>query len=199
MRLSTEEREVVIIVDDTGPGVDPAIAPRLFEPFATTKPVGRGTGLGLSITQQIVRDHGGRVQLMPRAAGGTRAEIRLPGFSAKEHTVLIVEDDRSVRRALAADLRRGGFTTVSLSSVREARAWLSDHCCSAIVSDRSLGDGTSEDVLGFAAERCPKAGRLLLTAAVDARDRFADRRLEKPWDRKRLLSTVCDLCLIERT
>ena len=83
--------------------------------------------------------------------------------------------------------------------MREARAWLSDHCCSAIVSDRSLGDGTSEDVLGFAAERCPKAGRLLLTAAVDARDRFADRRLEKPWDRKRLLSTVCDLCLIERT
>ena len=35
--------------------------------------------------------------------------------------------------------------------------------------------------------------------SVDARDRFADRRLEKPWDRKRLLSTVCDLCLIERT
>ncbi len=66
---------VRIAVEDDGVGLDPAIRPRLFSPFVTTK--ARGTGLGLSLARKYVEAHGGTVTLEPLARG-TRAEIRLP-------------------------------------------------------------------------------------------------------------------------
>jgi PAS domain S-box-containing protein len=79
VRLVTDADMVRIQVDDDGGGVPESLKHRVFEPFATTKKHGKGTGLGLAITQQIVVDHGGRVELTPRPSGrGTRAEIALP-------------------------------------------------------------------------------------------------------------------------
>jgi two-component system NtrC family sensor kinase len=65
-------------VEDTGAGIPEAIRDRVFEPFFTTKPVGSGTGLGLAITHSIAEQHGGSVELSPRATGGTRAVFRFP-------------------------------------------------------------------------------------------------------------------------
>ncbi|WP_431268408.1 sensor histidine kinase [Dankookia sp. P2] len=53
--------QVSIEVADTGPGLDPAILPRLFEPFVTTKPAGEGLGLGLSVSHGLVRSMGGTI------------------------------------------------------------------------------------------------------------------------------------------
>ncbi len=61
--------QIVIAVTDTGPGIDPAIAPRLFEAFASGK--AQGMGLGLSISRTIVEAHGGRIWAEPAPAGGT--------------------------------------------------------------------------------------------------------------------------------
>lgn len=52
-----------ILISDTGPGIPPEIAPRIMEPFFTTKGVGKGTGLGLSIAKGIIEDHGGHISL----------------------------------------------------------------------------------------------------------------------------------------
>jgi signal transduction histidine kinase len=69
---------VRILVDDDGPGIDPAVAPRLFEPFFSTK--GSGTGLGLAIVRQAVEAHGGSVRVgRPPAGRGTRMIVLLPG------------------------------------------------------------------------------------------------------------------------
>ena len=76
--LQDDGSEAVITVDDDGPGVAPAIQGRLFEAFATDKPVGRGTGLGLYIVRGIVEDLGGTIALAPRYSRGTRAVLRLP-------------------------------------------------------------------------------------------------------------------------
>jgi signal transduction histidine kinase len=62
-------------VTDTGPGVDPTIAARLFEPFATSR--ADGVGLGLSIVREITAAHGGTVELVPSDVGAVFA-IRLP-------------------------------------------------------------------------------------------------------------------------
>ena len=73
------EGGVVLVVEDEGPGIDPALRQHLFEPFFTTKT--HGTGLGLAITQQIAKAHGGNIDCEPREGGeqGTRFTLWLPG------------------------------------------------------------------------------------------------------------------------
>lgn len=78
VRVLLEPSTVRVEIDDTGPGIAPEVASRLFEAFVTTKPPGQGTGLGLSIARQIVEDHGGQLLLGPRPEGGTRAIVVLP-------------------------------------------------------------------------------------------------------------------------
>lgn len=73
--------EVELAVRDTGPGVAPDLQERVFEPFFTTKPEGRGTGLGLAVTRDLVRAHGGRLELESRP-GDTRFRVRLPAVAA---------------------------------------------------------------------------------------------------------------------
>jgi two-component system, NtrC family, sensor kinase len=71
--------ELLIEVADNGTGIDPVNLPKLFDPFFTTKDVGEGTGLGLSIADNIVRGHGGRIEVDTQAASGTIFRVWLPG------------------------------------------------------------------------------------------------------------------------
>jgi C4-dicarboxylate-specific signal transduction histidine kinase len=73
--------EVVrLTIEDSGPGIPPAVLPRIFDPFFTTKGVGEGTGLGLAITYGIVQEHGGTIQASNTDAGGARFTIDLPAL-----------------------------------------------------------------------------------------------------------------------
>jgi two-component system C4-dicarboxylate transport sensor histidine kinase DctB len=71
---------VVVRVADNGQGIDPAIADRLFEPFATTKSREESSGLGLYVARQIAEQHGGTLMLEPASAGASFA-LRLPTLS----------------------------------------------------------------------------------------------------------------------
>ena len=76
-RLDTDGHSVRVGIADRGVGLPPGGADRLFEPFYTTKKSG-GTGLGLAISRDIVRRHGGDIQLAPREGGGVEAVVTLP-------------------------------------------------------------------------------------------------------------------------
>jgi len=78
IRTNCNDREVWVEIKDNGKGIAPEHLPRLFEPFFTTKPVGKGTGLGLSISQNIVRKHGGRIEVSSEIGQGSTFRIRLP-------------------------------------------------------------------------------------------------------------------------
>jgi CheY-like chemotaxis protein len=69
---------VRVCVTDSGTGIDPAVLPRIFEPFFSTKPREEGTGLGLSLVHGIVADHGGRIEVESRIGEGTTFMILLP-------------------------------------------------------------------------------------------------------------------------
>ena len=69
--------EVAISIEDSGPGIPPEVMPKIFEPFFTTKAKGEGTGLGLGIVQQIVKKHGGRIEVTSQP-GKTRFTVILP-------------------------------------------------------------------------------------------------------------------------
>ena len=119
---------VALMLSDSGLGMTPEVRDRLFEPFFTTKETGRGTGLGLSMVQAIVRQSAGHINIesqpgegttfklyfprqrdasvapMPAPAPSTRVAVKGAG------TVLLAEDDRSVRRLVSTELTRRGFT-----------------------------------------------------------------------------------------
>jgi two-component system, NtrC family, sensor kinase len=78
IRTGTDGEWVWIEVADTGVGIAPENISRIFEPFFTTKPVGKGTGLGLSVSYNIVKKHGGRIDVESEPGKGTRFTIHLP-------------------------------------------------------------------------------------------------------------------------
>ena len=73
---------VEVYVSDTGHGITPQAAERLFQPFMTTKTL--GMGIGLSISRTIVEAHGGRIWVAPNPKGGAIFRFTLPGVRAEE-------------------------------------------------------------------------------------------------------------------
>jgi two-component system, cell cycle sensor histidine kinase and response regulator CckA len=134
----SEGDRVQIMVTDSGTGMPPEVRERLFEPFFTTKKPGKGTGLGLPTVQGIVRQHGGTVVVTSAEGVGTSVSISLPRTDrplADPHvagapprslggseTVLLVEDDDSVRRVVRRILERSGYTVLEAASPGEAIA-----------------------------------------------------------------------------
>ena len=78
LRSGTDGEFAWVSVSDTGAGIEPAALSRIFEPFYTTKPVGEGTGLGLSVSWDIVRRHGGTIEVESVVGEGTTFTMRLP-------------------------------------------------------------------------------------------------------------------------
>jgi len=78
VRTWPEGAKVRIEVADNGPGLDPDVAPRLFQPFVSTKASGGGTGLGLSICRSIVESHGGSIEAASLPGSGARFTVTLP-------------------------------------------------------------------------------------------------------------------------
>jgi signal transduction histidine kinase len=80
MTVSTNRTytQIVIIVEDSGSGIDPAIMSRIFDPFFTTKEVGEGTGLGLAVTYSLVQQMGGTIEVTSEPGKRTAFTITLP-------------------------------------------------------------------------------------------------------------------------
>ena len=78
VRVEEEPHKVIVSVQDSGEGIPPEIQSKVFEPFFTTKEVGKGTGLGLSIVYEIVKNHGGDLELSSRPGQGATFTVRLP-------------------------------------------------------------------------------------------------------------------------
>ena len=133
-----DTESVVLTVSDTGTGMDSEVMKRIFEPFFTTKEVGKGTGLGLSMVYGIVTQNGGQIAVESSVGRGSLFTIVFPVTSldhvqhySSRHprdsspasgTILLVEDDPSVRHITARILRRHGYIVVEASRPSEARA-----------------------------------------------------------------------------
>ena len=138
-------------VADTGPGIPPALRERIFEPFFTTKPSGIGTGLGLSLCQGILAGHGGTIRATSVPGQGATFYIELPAVAEIEtvpappdleapallqgQTILVVDDERSLARALARLLRRDGHTVDIVANGRLALDQLQERAYDLILSD----------------------------------------------------------------
>jgi two-component system, cell cycle sensor histidine kinase and response regulator CckA len=132
-----------LTISDTGFGMDAETQARIFEPFFTTKEKGRGTGLGLSTVYGIVEQSGGHIEVastpghgaiftiyFPRVEGVGQAiepETPLLGPVGGSETILLVEDEPTVRNLLYQVLRRYGYTVLEASHPDDALALSGRH------------------------------------------------------------------------
>src|SRR6202050_3072682 len=121
-------RYVMLAVSDTGTGMSPDTQAHIFEPFFTTKEVGKGTGLGLSMVYGIVKQSGGYIWVYSEPGRGTSFKIYLPAVAGAAEipksversgklprgteTILVVDDDASLREVTCEFLRAGGYTVI---------------------------------------------------------------------------------------
>jgi PAS domain S-box-containing protein len=128
-------RFVRVTVSDTGEGIPAPILPHIFEPFFTTKEIGKGTGLGLSVAYGIIKAHGGWIEVESQVGQGTSFHIYLPVAeqAGAEHaegdeedivggteTILIVEDEPTVRTLGRKVLEKLGYRVLIAQDGREA-------------------------------------------------------------------------------
>jgi len=125
----------VLSVVDTGCGIDPRVQEKMFEPFFTTKEPGKGTGLGLSIVYGIVKQHSGFIDVCSASGAGTTFTVYIPVAKGKRvrkragvqgmrggsgETILIAEDNRSVRELTREVLRKAGYRMIEAVDGQEA-------------------------------------------------------------------------------
>ncbi len=149
-----------LAVSDTGTGMTPEVIARAFDPFFTTKPLGQGTGLGLSMVYGFARQSGGQVRIESAVGAGSTVCILLPRHKEDEQaplldsrtpqsptanagtTVLLVDDEPTVRMVSQQVLREHGYTTLEAADGVEAMSVLeSPQRIDLLVTDVGLPGG----------------------------------------------------------
>jgi PAS domain S-box-containing protein len=215
----TNEREafVALSVTDTGIGMSAETAEHLFEPFFTTKEPGSGTGLGLSIIHSIITDLGGTIHVDSRPGSGAAFTVYFPraGADMEVHlaedpvsagiaepaTVLLVEDQESVRRLLRDYLFNSGYVVLEATNGEEAIRISGEHdgAIDLLITDVMMPRASGFEVARALAE-CRAGMKVMFISgyaeelengleSLPAGARF----LPKPFARTDLLKNVSDL------
>ena len=159
-----------ICVTDTGTGMTPDVIGKAFDPFFTTKPLGQGTGLGLSMVYGFVRQSGGQVRIYSEVGQGTTmciylprhcgseaekleaARVPEPGRAAAGETVLIVDDEPTVRMLVGEVLLDLGYGALEAADAAAALEILrSDQRIDLLITDVGLPGGMNGRQLADAA------------------------------------------------
>ena len=168
IRLSAAGGNVIVTVQDDGVGISPESLPKLFDPFYTTKRPGGGTGLGLSICLSIAREHGGTIQAESLPGGGSAFRVYLPAGEAEPQSsreaatnaarkdsdggdsippavtvlkgisVLVLDDEESIRSLLEEGLGAHGLKVSCASTAEEAAALVAQRPHDALLCDLRL-------------------------------------------------------------
>lgn len=145
MRVTTFRIEagnyVKISITDTGVGMDPETRQRVFEPFYTTRPMGRGTGLGLASAYGIIRNHGGYITVDSEKGKGTSVAIYLPASKREircmtrlpegrvkgQGTIMLIDDEQLIVDVGSQLLERLGYTAITACGGKQALDLFREH------------------------------------------------------------------------
>lgn len=194
---------VALSVSDTGTGMADDVLARAFEPFFTTKPVGRGSGLGLAQVYGFAKQSGGGVSIRTEMNCGTTVSVYLPqariaaagaiaqrppGLQAGEttyRTVLVVDDDPSVREVTAQFLKDLGYGVIEAGSGGAAIDLLERAAdIDVLLVDYAMPGMNGAEVAKAAQTRRPGLPVLFITGYADLtalRDAGEERILQKPF------------------
>lgn len=176
---------VMIAVSDTGIGMSGETQRRIFDPFFTTKEPGHGTGLGLATVYGIVKQSGGDVRVRSETGRGTTFEVYLPrsgpvsrdgatdlelsAVPGGEETILLVEDDASLRALVTRVLKKYGYDVLSAESGIEALAIASSPGAriDAVVTDVVMPGMSGREVVERLQQLRPGLGYLFMSGYTD--------------------------------
>jgi signal transduction histidine kinase/CheY-like chemotaxis protein len=204
--------QVLLSVEDSGPGVPEALRSRIFEPFFTTKPEGSGTGLGLALVAEIAAAHHGRISVTGGARGGARFELSLPAApgqpaegppglvpAASPSARLLLVDDEPLIIRLFGTLLRSTCEVVAAASGEEAVALLErDRAFDVVICDLHM-PGIDGIKVYETVERLDPAllarfvfttGGAVTTRSREFLDRVQPRVLAKPFPVEDLLALI---------
>ncbi|HEY7576034.1 MAG TPA: ATP-binding protein, partial [Acetobacteraceae bacterium] len=178
---------VAICVSDTGTGMPPEVLSRAFDPFFTTKPAGRGTGLGLSMVYGFARQSGGQTRLYSEVGSGTTVRLYLPRHgtepadeeieadrqhapcAARGETVLVVDDEPTVRMLVTEVLEDHGYSAIEAAdSVSALKVLRSDVRIDLLITDVGLpGSMNGRQMADAAREARPGLRVLFITGYAE--------------------------------
>ena len=206
---------VMVAVSDTGIGMDMATRQHIFEPFFTTKEPGKGTGLGLATIYGIVRQSGGHIWLYSEPGQGTTFKVYFPtvadpasqpeappiDVAGGSETILLVEDESSVRELARTILTRLGYNVLAAADPREALAIVASHSerIHVLVSDVVMPVMSGPELARRIRMMRPNIKTLLLSGytgnIIDRGDRLAgtDGFLSKPFTTNDLAQKVAEI------
>jgi len=204
---------VRVTVGDSGSGMAPEVIERAFDPFYTTKEVGKGSGLGLSQVYGFVKQSGGHLELASQVGVGTTVKIYLPRAhqpasaavtdeqqrelptAAQAETVLMVEDDADLREMVAENLRDLGYRVLTAPDGPAALALLEGkEKIDLLFSDFSMPSGMLGDELARRARLLKRGIKVLLTSgyalARDSGEPGGFSTLQKPYRQEDLARAI---------
>jgi PAS domain S-box-containing protein len=211
---ATPGEYVMLAVGDTGCGMDEATLAHIFEPFFTTKETGKGTGLGLATVYGIVKQNNGFVTVDSEPGKGTTFKIHLPRWFEQAlapdagaavaadprgtETVLLVEDEKSVRVTAGAFLKALGYTVLSAETPETALLLAAGHAGNIhlLVTDVVMPGLSGRDLAAQLAAQRPAMRCLFIsgyTADIIARRGILDQDMDflsKPFTRAQFAAKV---------
>ncbi|MCK3655087.1 hybrid sensor histidine kinase/response regulator [Pasteurellaceae bacterium Macca] len=212
-RTHRQEQMVQITIRDSGCGMGVETQKRVFEPFFTTKKQNKGSGLGLSMVYGFIRQSKGRIKIESMVGKGTTIYLQLPiaskttdlshivpNYRAESYqgTLLLVEDQYTLRETLQEQLNLAGYHTISLESAEQAVEFLvknADQTIDYLLSDISLTGMNGLQLAEYVSEYYPNIAILLMTGNQTA---FAEKTpkfplLNKPFKQSTLLQKLSAL------
>ncbi|MBF0324399.1 MAG: GAF domain-containing protein [Alphaproteobacteria bacterium] len=182
---------LVITVEDTGPGIPPAVRPRIFEPFFTTKEAGRGTGLGLSVSFGIINSMGGRLEIQDRAIGacftitlpvddltgiGHDPEVVPPPqnqLTATGH-IMVVDDEKTAAATVGRYLEELGHRVTLCTSGSQAYETFMRDPADVVITDLRMPAGGGEQLVERLRDFDPLLPIIIVTGHLGATERLAE-------------------------
>lgn len=171
-------------VSDTGQGIDPSIAGRIFEPYFSTKGPGQGTGLGLAVVHGIVIHHGGKIRVASEPEKGTVFNIYLPRvehaappettepalIQTGKETILFVDDEVHLAEIGKEMLEHLGYRVISRSSSEEALAAFREdpEMFDLVITDQTMPGKTGLELCGELLQIRPDIAIILCTGCSEA-------------------------------
>ncbi len=203
-------------VADTGTGIDPAHLPHLFQPFFTTKEVGKGTGLGLAQVYGIVMQHNGAISAASHLGEGTTFSVYLPlpktvhaktppqeetfPLPSGAETILVAEDNEAIRMAIGETLGELGYVILSAANGIEALEILETQAqtISLLLSDMVMPEMGGLELAQIGSRRHPGLKTIIMSGHPLTQSQDALRKvgildwIQKPFDIDTLAQQIRD-------